>query len=58
MEALLFTLFLAPAPEAAARPFRQPDGVVTHPDRPPYHVLAAEVERIAEGEGWQVRRDP
>lgn len=31
----LFTVFLAPT---GAGSTRQPDGVVTHPDRPPYHL--------------------
>jgi hypothetical protein len=33
----LLTVFLAPDDAAATR---QPDGVVTHPDRPPYHISA------------------
>lgn len=38
---VLFTVFLAPdAPPGA---YRQADGVVTHPDRPPYHRTAAAV---------------
>jgi hypothetical protein len=42
LTAFLFTVFAGDVPG----PLRQPDGVVTHPDRPPYHrprgdVLAA-----------------
>ena len=33
LRATLFTVFLSDAPTST----RQPDGVVTHPDRPPYH---------------------
>jgi hypothetical protein len=35
----LFTVFLSDTPG----PARQPDGVVTHPDRPPYHLGEAQV---------------
>jgi SAM-dependent methyltransferase len=38
---LLFSVFLAPDGTEGAH--RQRDGVVTHPDRPPYHRRAAEV---------------
>lgn len=38
---LLLTVFLAP--DGHAGPCRQPDGVVTHPDRPPYHRPADDV---------------
>lgn len=44
LKKLLFTVFLAD--EAAAHaPVAQPDGVVTHPDRPPYHVLTRDVHQ-------------
>jgi len=46
-KALLFTTFDAPA-GAAPGPYRQRDGVVTHPDRPPYH-LAPELVRAPPG---------
>lgn len=38
---VLFTVFLAP--ETSTTAHRQPDGVVTHPDRPPYHRPASDV---------------
>lgn len=57
LEQLFFTVFLAPDAEAAARPFRQKDGVVTHDIRPPYHLLAGDVVHIAATTGWQVRFD-
>ncbi|QYK42605.1 MAG: class I SAM-dependent methyltransferase [Paracoccaceae bacterium] len=41
LRGLLVTVFLAP--EGQAGPLRQPDGVVTHPDRPPWHRAAASV---------------
>jgi len=40
LQAFLFTIFLAPD---TAQSHRQPDGVVTHPDRPPYHFRADDV---------------
>lgn len=49
---LLLTVFLAPA--AATGPHRQSDGVVTHPDRPPYHRPAAEVEADATAAGFSL----
>jgi hypothetical protein len=36
LTAFLFTVFLAPSDRLDAA-YRQPDGVVTHPDRPPWH---------------------
>ncbi|MBS0125565.1 class I SAM-dependent methyltransferase [Thetidibacter halocola] len=56
LELLLFTVFLAPDADSAARPFRQPDGVVTHDLRPPYHLLAEDVAHFAHVTGWQVAR--
>ncbi|MDO9641338.1 MAG: class I SAM-dependent methyltransferase [Pseudotabrizicola sp.] len=48
---LVFTVFLSPDPQSG--PLRQPDGVVTHPDRPPYHFARAEVEAACARTGWQ-----
>ena len=57
LERFLFTVFLAP--EAGfAGPYRQADGVVTHPGRAPYHVLEAEVCDLAAGTGWRLERSP
>jgi hypothetical protein len=54
----LVTLFLS----EDARATRQPDGVVTHPDRPPYHRPRAEVEAEARAAGftpaWSDRKLP
>ncbi|SMX39006.1 class I SAM-dependent methyltransferase [Maliponia aquimaris] len=58
LEAFFFTVFLAPDAASAAQPFRQPDGVVTHDIRPPYHLLAEDVAHIAHTTGWRVARDP
>ena len=41
LQHLLFTVFVAPGGHAG--PLRQPDGVVSHPDRPPYHRPATDV---------------
>ena len=53
---LLFTVFLAPDEGSAAAPYRQPDGVVTHPNRAPYHMLAGDVLSIAQATGFFVER--
>ncbi|PCD76250.1 class I SAM-dependent methyltransferase [Pseudothioclava arenosa] len=56
LEQFLFTVFLAPDAEAAARAYRQPDGVVTHDIRPPYHLLPEDVLHLARTTGWTVTR--
>lgn len=56
LQALLLTVFLAP--EGHAGPFRQADGVVTHPDRAPWHMTEETVLDIATGAGWVLRRRP
>lgn len=58
LECLLFTVFLAPEGEAARGPFRQPDGVVTHPDRTPYHLDVAAVLATARAAGLTALRQP
>lgn len=45
-EKFLFTVFLAPDAAASLGPVRQPDGVVTHDIRPPYHLLAEDVQHF------------
>lgn len=59
LQALLITLFLAPE---GAGSHRQNDGVVTHPNRPPWHRIPAEVEAEAQAAGftltWRDRRLP
>ncbi len=51
LEWLMFTVFIAPDNQFAA-PFRQPDGVVTHPDRAPWHHRLADVRAVAEACGF------
>ncbi len=57
---LLLTVFLCPAGHAG--PLKQPDGVVTHPDRPPYHRPGRDVAADAEAAGfaltWRDRQLP
>jgi SAM-dependent methyltransferase len=55
LRALLFTVFHAPD---GAGPTRQPDGVVTHPDRPPYHVTEAGTEAMIRAAGFIPARQP
>ncbi len=54
-EKLLFTVFLAPDDSFDA-PFRQVDGVVTHPDRTPYHFRPSDVLRLCEKAGLRAER--
>ena len=54
LRATLFTVFLSDAPG----PTRQPDGVVTHPDRPPYHVPEATVAQAIREAGFTPTRLP
>lgn len=54
LQRLLFTLFIAPDENSASTQYRQPDGVVTHPDRAPYHVLTPDVSRIANDAGFSL----
>ena len=53
---LLFTVFVAPDAVTAKSQYRQPDGVVTHPDRAPYHMITAKVESMASAAGFAVER--
>ena len=48
---VLVTVFLAPD-DSAGKAHRQPDGVVTHPDRPPYHRTQASVDAAASTAGF------
>ena len=54
LRATLFTTFLSDAPG----PTRQPDGVVTHPDRPPYHLPEAAVRDTITQAGFTPTRLP
>jgi SAM-dependent methyltransferase len=55
LRTVLFTVFLAPESAVATR---QPDGVVTHPDRPPYHVTETTVEAAIRAAGLVPARRP
>jgi SAM-dependent methyltransferase len=55
LRACLFTVFLAPE---GAGSTRQPDGVVTHPDRPPYHLTESLVEATIRAAGFVPARKP
>lgn len=54
LRAVLFTVFLSDAPG----PTRQTDGVVTHPDRPPYHVTEAATEAAIRAAEFTPARRP
>ena len=56
LDSLLFTVFLAPDAQRAAGPVRQPDGVVTHDIRPPYHLLEADLAHFTAQTGWHLTR--
>jgi len=55
---LLFTVFLVPDTAVAAGPVRQPDGVVTHPARAPYHFLADDVLALCGAAGFSAEQRP
>ena len=52
LQELLFTVFLAPDAASSLRPVKQPDGVVTHDTRAPYHMLACDVLHLATASGF------
>lgn len=57
LRALVLTVFLAP--EAAhGSAWRQADGVVTHPARPPYHITEATLRAWAHAARWQISLRP
>lgn len=56
LQRLLFTVFLAPDATRAQNPYRQPDGVVSHPNRAPYHLLVDDVVRMADAAGFIAAR--
>jgi hypothetical protein len=47
----MFTVFIAPD-DRFASPVRQPDGVVTHPDRAPWHHRMSDVLATARAAGF------
>lgn len=56
LRSLLLTVFTIP--EGHTGPYRQPDGVVTHSDRAPWHLPAAQVIDIADAAGWSLTQTP
>ena len=52
LECLMFTAFLAPDAASALGPVRQPDGVVTHDTRAPYHMLAQDIAHLIDATGF------
>jgi len=56
LQKLLFTVFLAPDTATSLHAYRQPDGVVTHKARAPYHLLAADVAAMAKDAGYAMIR--
>jgi len=57
LRGFLFTVFLVPD-GGHAGPYRQSDGVVTHPDRAPRHLHAAEVSDLAAQAGLVLEQRP
>ncbi len=55
LETLLFTVFLAPDPAALLHPVKQPDGVVTHATRAPWHMLADDVLHLTRASGFTAK---
>lgn len=51
LQSFLFTVFLAPDATAFLAPVRQPDGVVTHALRAPYHMLAEDLSQLVAASG-------
>lgn len=52
----LFTVFLCPDDAPLTAPFRQADGVVTHPDRAPWHLRETAVVNTAREAGFAISR--
>lgn len=57
-ECFAFTVFLAPDAAAISGPVRQPDGVVTHDTRAPYHLLAEDVRHFGAQAGLSIEFPP
>lgn len=54
----LFTVFLAPDAGSYLGPVRQPDGVVTHALRAPYHMLAEDLGQLVAASGFRITLPP
>ncbi len=57
LQKLMLTVFLAPE-GAYLTPFRQPDGVVTHAARAPYHMLRGDAEYLLRASGYTAEFPP
>lgn len=57
LKCFFFTSFIAPQ-DGYDAPFRQPDGVVTHPARTPYHFVQDAVISAATAADWDVSTLP
>lgn len=58
LQTLLFTVFLAPDDLSQRQSLRQPDGVVTHPDRAPYHHPAPQILSLCRATGFVAEVQP
>lgn len=58
LQKLMFTVFLAPDATASLGPVKQPDGVVTHDIRAPYHLLAEDIFHLCTNAGFEVKIRP
>ena len=56
LQKLMFTVFLAPDQTTSLSPVKQPDGVVTHDTRAPYHMLACDVLHLTRASGFAVEQ--
>lgn len=55
LQRFLFTVFLAPDAASSLGPVKQPDGVVTHDCRAPYHMLAEDVLHLTRASGFDAQ---
>lgn len=55
LQRFLFTVFLAPDAATSLGQVKQPDGVVTHDCRAPYHMLAEDVLHLTRASGFDAR---
>jgi hypothetical protein len=58
LQKLMFTVFLAPDATNSLHPVKQPDGVVTHDTRAPYHMLTDDVLHMAQSSGFTTALRP
>ncbi|OZA02828.1 MAG: methyltransferase type 12, partial [Rhodobacterales bacterium 17-64-5] len=56
LQKLMFTAFLAADASASLLAVKQPDGVVTHDTRAPYHMLAEDVLHLTRVSGFTVHQ--